>query len=418
MSESPRCEHCSHKCFMDQIPDCRDPKKRPKSIHILFNEINEKMSNGKKKNIAFYIFVEGDLDEMFWRKIKKSDSIGILRIVNPTCDTDSSQKGLHHPSKSYFIKTNKNAIECIFCKDHKHLLQKQYLFEEDFFSKNQAIGMVDMDFQRSLPSTDSEYDPDSNIQYDPRQFYPLFRTETRDLEILLCKYGGLHNFLTENLESDPALIKEIEQDLLNQASIIGYARFLNAEKKSYIKFKCLITKEGKPNCLKKESGTNPFCKYICEKKSLECADVKGLLENDNQIKNNNVEKFFKEFIEKCPLRNELIEDLWSICQGHDTMQILECMIRCGRIKCRNYPNRALISDKELSNMILEEFIKNKCYGRSEMIAEIITWEKNHHPSRFEDSSRGELFIKKVYREFNQNNADQNNPSFKNAILLK
>jgi hypothetical protein len=101
-------------------------------------------------------------------------------------------------------------------------------------------------------------------------------------------------------------------------------------------------------------------------------------------------------------------DLWSICQGHDTMQIFECM-------CKKYPNLFSISEKVLSNQILDEFFNNKCYRRSEMIAQIIEWEKMNHHSNFDRENRGKIFINSVYDEYHQNNSDKNNSSFKNVI---
>jgi hypothetical protein len=399
MSDRSRCEHCLHKCFTEKTPDCRDPKKRPKSIHILFNEIKEKISNGKNQNISFFIFVEGNLDEKFWKKIKKSDSIGIIRITNPSCENISDEIRTEPKNyQNFFIKTNKSAIECLFCKDHKHLTY-QYSYEEDFFVRNKAIGMVDMDFQHQSPSDSSNYDPDRNIQYDPLQFYPLFRTETRDLEIMLCKLGGLRQFLLNRVELVLVNAKEelerksdeIQWDLLDQAVIPGFARYLNAEMKFFVKF----------DRLKKVFGVNPFWSFVCNKGKIDCSDIISLLRMNEKNLHGRPLLFFASYRERCPKLVQVKKsELWTICQGHDTMQILECLVRCGKIKFKD-PVQSL-SEIDLSNIILNEFIDKKCYGRSEMIARIIDWEKQYHPSNYDSSATGQIFIEDVYLEFNKN----------------
>jgi hypothetical protein len=401
MSDSARCDHCLHECFTDN-PITRDPKKRPIPIDAFFAGCKIKINYGKGKNnpISFLVFVEGSTDKEFWKKIGKPNSIKVVSdLIPPDNDLshDNKTNSPNNPRGKFVIRSNKKAIECLFCKENQHLLDLS--IKEEFFLNNHAIGMVDMDFEHAEPSTDSEYDPDINIHYDPSQFYPLFRTETRDLEILLCKLGGLRHFFSNHVEMESHVsrdeierkIDEIQNELLSLATISGYARFLNAKMKFFIKF----------DRLTKKVGGNPFCGFI-HNKNLTSTDITTLLQmNENNIRGRPL-LFFTPYKEQCPKRKQLIDgDLWSICQGHDTMQILECMFKCGRIKCKKYPNSSSISENDLTNIILEEFVNNKCYGQSEMIAQMIEWEKKYHPSYFETSSRGKLFIKRVYMEFNQ-----------------
>jgi len=370
MSGKRQCDHCLHKCFTEKIPDCRDPKKRPKTINILFNEIKEKLSSGKNKNISLFIFVEGNLDEKFWNKIKQSDSIGVIKITNPSCEDNFTRTGQPPTSPKKFIKSNKSAIECLFCRDHTHLLADQYSFEIDLFLTENAIGMVDWDFQHPEPSSDSNYDPDKNIRYDPGQFFPLFRTETRDFEILLCKCGGLKQFFTNH--TAPGLIGtgNAQEELLDQATIPGFARYLNADKKYFIKF----------DRLKREFGINPFCDFICDKKILTCSDIADLLRKNANNLHGRPSLFFAFFRAQCPRRMQLVDNYpWSICQGHDTMQILECMIRCGRIKYKKYP--PVRSDRDISEKILEEVVEKNSHLESETIKQMREWIKNRHPER-------------------------------------
>jgi len=398
-------------------PTTKDPAQRPFTIDQFFNTIKQKNIGkgiGDNPNL-FLVFVEGDTDEEFWNKISKPGSIKIVKNLIPESHKNSQPGDEAELSNilcnKYVKRKNKKAIEFLFCKENQNHLHKTNI--ENFFLSDHAIGMVDMDFEYRQSFTNSEYDPDDNIQYDSKHFFPLFRTETRDIESLICKCGGLQKFLMENIELNLKSEREIEQDLLEQVSIIGFARYLNAETKSHIKFKCLKQCEGKPKCREKKIGTNPFCKFISDKKNLECADIKRILEDDNPINNSKVKNFFDDFIAKCPSQTDLIEDIWSICQGRDDiMQILECMISCGKIKCRDFPNRHHISSETLSKMILKAFIDNKCYRNSETIAEIVRWEKTHHAEHFTISSKGVLFINKIYSKFNKQNSDQNNPGNK------
>ncbi|MFA5414008.1 MAG: hypothetical protein WC295_00830 [Methanoregula sp.] len=348
------------------------------------------MSNTNGKKIFLYIFVEGNLDEKFWRDLKKSESIQVIKIVNPSCHNNSNEKLQHREHSTSYIKTNKKAIECIFCKDHRHLLNKQYSFETDLLIKNQAIGMVDMDFEHSYSLHQSDYDPDINIQYDSDQFYPLFRTETRDLEILLSKNEGLLNFLSGHFDEKRS--KNIIEELTRQSSISGYARFFKNEyNEKYVSFKSL-------NFF--IDGSTPFRLFLNEKKSINCKNIANYLQNND--KNKKFEEFFKNYCKHCPNRlKKFRDDLWTLCQGHDTMAILRIMLEnyCGWEKS-HYTLDKKLSNK-LSERILDQFIINKGYKKSSMIECIINWEKNNHPSNFDSDHRGKLFIDSVYDEFNK-----------------
>jgi hypothetical protein len=243
---------------------------------------------------------------------------------------------------------------------------------------NRAIGFVDKDFR----------DPQPGHQFLKDDYYPLFETETTDMEILLCKHGGLHFFLDNVCKSQA---KNIEKKLKRQASIPGFARSLNGKVSDGNNKKIFISYES----FKKPDGTSRFLDFFLEGGSIRCEDIQKCLKEYDKNKTGDKKAFFDFYAKKCPKRLKNCEDPWSMCQGHDTMNIL--LILLARI-CEK-GNFADYDEQKLKEKILEQFIQHKCFAKSTMISQIMVWEKENRLSRPSMTDCGRLFRDYIYNAF-------------------
>ena len=244
---------------------------------------------------------------------------------------------------------------------------------------SRAIGFVDKDFR----------DPQPGQQYLKDEYYPLFETETTDMEILLSKHGGLHFFLEKFCKGSQ--VKNIEKTLKRQASIPGFARSLNGKVSDENGKKITISY----NSFKKPDGTSRFGDFLKTGKAMQCDEIKKCLEDDEKNKTGNKKAFFNTYAKKCPKRLKNCEDPWSMCQGHDTMNILLILLGmlCHEGNFKDY------NEKKLKEKILEQFIQHKCFAQSSMIRQIMTWEKENRLSQPSMVDCGRLFRDCVYNAF-------------------
>jgi hypothetical protein len=359
----------------DNLKDRMDLKKREqerreknftKILQLLFSK------TPIKENA---IIVEGKIDKKFSESLFNSNNCECIRLNGIdnvkfifSCN-NSKRKKSKELEKALNDEENKNKINKLI----------------EMRNKNQVVGFVDKDFRDAQPDQ----------QFLKEDYYPLFETETTDLEILLCKHGGLRFFLSKSCEESK--VKNLEKILKNQASISGFARFLNGRESDENGKKISISY----NSFKKLNEATRFRDFLKKDRSVRCDDIKTCLEDDEKNSDQTKKAFFDRYEKECSRKRiKYDKDLWLICQGHDTMNILLILleIHCQYEKSLNYTDHQ--SSEKLSKKILGQFIEHQCYKKSSMIKQIIEWEKKNRLSNPSMAGCGRLFKDCVYDAFN------------------
>jgi len=357
---------CTYRCLKPRSEPYTTKNMLEKTPNILISEINLKI-NGLSKN--FYCIVEDQLQQSFITGIISDENCGVIRANG---DSEANEK--NSKSNEFVLSGCKDMIRFLFCKFHSYFSQNSLKSSRflELRSKSQIIGLIDRDFEKD--NNDGEI---IKIQCDPNHFFNLFRTETNDIETFILKYNGLNAFIKLNFTNESS--QQILDKILDQASMIGLARYLNENN--------IPKSERKLNFQHLKQG-NPYCKFISDKQFMtEKQAILLIYENvENRTKS---PQFNSLYTARISNRKKLFKDLWEICQGHDTIKILLCFQRCcskGKLDLR---------EREISEMILEFAFQDSSYTTSQFIKELIQWEKQVHPSHFEISEKGKLFEKSL-----------------------